>query len=74
MTDKKTELSTEEIEAQNAEELPDREEMSLINANAAVPVNAAGPQRAVGWIRGVRQRAADQRYHPDQRLIGGAET
>jgi hypothetical protein len=40
MTDKK-ELTPEELDAQNAEELPDREEMSLINANAAVPVNAA---------------------------------
>lgn len=37
----KTELTTEELEAQNAEELPDREEMSLINANIAAPVNAA---------------------------------
>jgi len=40
MTDK-TELTAEELQAQNAEELPDREEMSLINANAVVPVNAA---------------------------------
>lgn len=42
MTDaKKRELTAEELEAQQGEELPDREEMSLINANAAVPVNAA---------------------------------
>ena len=34
-------LSNEEIEAQSAEELPDREEMSLVNANVAAPVNAA---------------------------------
>jgi hypothetical protein len=39
MTNK--ELTPEELDAQNAEELPDREEMSLVNANAAVPVNAA---------------------------------
>jgi hypothetical protein len=37
----RTDLTTEELEAQNAEELPDREEMSLINANVAAPVNAA---------------------------------
>lgn len=37
----KTELSQEELEAQGAEELPDREAMSLINANLAAPVNAA---------------------------------
>jgi hypothetical protein len=35
------ELTAEELDAQNAEELPDREEMSLVNANAVVPVNAA---------------------------------
>ena len=36
-----TELSTDELEAQDASELPDREAMSLIDANVAVPVNAA---------------------------------
>jgi hypothetical protein len=35
------ELSAEELEAQGAEQLPDREAMSLINANIAAPVNAA---------------------------------
>jgi len=35
------ELSQEEIEAQQGNELPDREAMSLINANAAIPINAA---------------------------------
>lgn len=35
------ELSAEELEAQGGEELPDREAMSLINANVAAPVNAA---------------------------------
>jgi len=34
-------LTDEELAAENAEELPDREEMSLINANLAAPVNAA---------------------------------
>ena len=34
-------LSQEELEAQGGEELPDREAMSLINANVAAPVNAA---------------------------------
>jgi hypothetical protein len=36
-----SELTPEELDAQNAEELPDREQMSLINANVAAPVNAA---------------------------------
>ena len=35
------ELSPEELEAQEGEELPDREQMSLLSANAAVPVNLA---------------------------------
>jgi hypothetical protein len=34
-------VSQEELEAQDAEQLPDREAMSLINANVAAPVNAA---------------------------------
>jgi len=39
--EKKQALTAEELEAQEGEGLPDREEMSLINANIAVPVNAA---------------------------------
>jgi len=35
------ELSPEELAEQEAAELPDREAMSLINANIAAPVNAA---------------------------------
>jgi hypothetical protein len=34
-------VTQEELEAQGAEQLPDREAMSLINANVAAPVNAA---------------------------------
>ncbi|MFN2389946.1 MAG: hypothetical protein ABR575_10140 [Actinomycetota bacterium] len=34
-------LSSEEIEQQGTEEVGEREEMSLINANLAAPVNAA---------------------------------
>ena len=39
MTD--TGLTDAELEAQGGEELPDREQMSLITANLAAPVNAA---------------------------------
>jgi len=35
------ELSEEEMQAQEGAELPDREAMSLINANIAAPINAA---------------------------------
>jgi hypothetical protein len=37
----KPELSQDELEAQGAEQLPDREQMSLVNANVAAPVNVA---------------------------------
>jgi len=46
LTDKKPQkkaegLSPEELEHQTGEQLPDREEMSLVDANVAAPVNAA---------------------------------
>lgn len=34
-------LTSQELEAQTGEELPDREAMSLVNANLAAPINAA---------------------------------
>ena len=34
-------LTGEELEAETGEELPDREAMSLVNANLAAPVNLA---------------------------------
>ncbi len=40
MTDDKN-LTADELEADDAAELPDREAMSLIDANIAAPVNAA---------------------------------
>jgi hypothetical protein len=39
--DRPTGLSDAELAAEGAEALPDREAMSLINANIAIPVNAA---------------------------------
>jgi hypothetical protein len=44
MATKKTEseaLTKDELESQTAEPLPDREQMSLINANVAAPINLA---------------------------------
>jgi hypothetical protein len=35
------ELTDEELQAQAGEALPDREAMSLVNANIAIPINAA---------------------------------
>lgn len=34
-------MTDQEIDAESGEELPDREAMSLVNANIAIPVNAA---------------------------------
>ena len=39
--DEQAGLTEEEIAEQAGEELPDREAMSLVNANVAAPVNAA---------------------------------
>ena len=39
--EKQQELSAEELEQQEVAELPDREAMSLIDANVAAPVNVA---------------------------------
>lgn len=41
MTEHTADLTDEEVAAEGGEELPDREAMSLINANIAIPVNAA---------------------------------
>jgi hypothetical protein len=37
----KGDFSQEELQQQSGQELPDREAMSLINANLAAPINAA---------------------------------
>lgn len=34
-------LSADELDAASGEQLPDREQMSLVNANVAAPVNVA---------------------------------
>ncbi|HEX2048675.1 MAG TPA: hypothetical protein VHF27_12985 [Acidimicrobiales bacterium] len=39
--DKTPALTDEELAAEGGEELPDREAMSLVNANVAIPINAA---------------------------------
>ena len=41
MADDTRALTPEEMDQEVGEELPDREAMSLINANIAIPVNAA---------------------------------
>jgi hypothetical protein len=41
MTENKPGLTDAELEEQDGEQLPDREQMSLVNANLAAPINAA---------------------------------
>jgi hypothetical protein len=41
MTNRKPELSLTELEAQQTVALPRREALSLVNANLALPINAA---------------------------------
>jgi hypothetical protein len=41
MKKREGQLSQQELDAQDVEQLPDREQMSLINANLAAPINAA---------------------------------
>ncbi len=58
-------LTDEELDAEGAEELPDREAMSLINANIAVPVNAAVAANvlsdgAVAWADATQTAPIDQ--------------
>jgi hypothetical protein len=65
MVDQERSLTSEEIEGQEAAELPDREAMSLINANIAIPVNAAVAANvlsdgATAYADATQQAAMDQ--------------
>ncbi|MFN8511937.1 MAG: hypothetical protein U0841_04975 [Chloroflexia bacterium] len=66
------ELTDEELAQQEAAELPDREAMSLVNANLAIPVNAAVAANvlsdgAVAYADATQQTPIDQ-GNPDRRL------
>jgi hypothetical protein len=59
------ELTQEELEAQEAAELPEREAMSLVNLNAAIPVNAAIAANvlsdgSVAWADATQDTPIDQ--------------
>ena len=59
------ELSQEELEAEGGEQLPDREAMSLVNANVAIPVNAAVAANvlsddAVAYANATQESVIDQ--------------
>jgi hypothetical protein len=66
------ELHAEELEKQKGEELPDREAMSLVNANIAIPINAAIAanvlsDESIAWAE------AEQDTPIDQSTEGGAD-
>jgi hypothetical protein len=59
------ELTDEELQAETGEELPDREAMSLINLNAAAPINAAVAANvlsddSVAWANAEQTAPIDQ--------------
>jgi hypothetical protein len=58
-------LSQQELEEHDAEQLPEREEMSLVNANVAIPINAAVAANvlsddAVAYADATQDAAVDQ--------------
>jgi hypothetical protein len=58
-------LSQEELEQQGSEQLPEREEMALVNANVAIPINAAVAANvlsdgAVAYADATQDAAIDQ--------------
>jgi hypothetical protein len=63
--DPNRELTNEELEEENANELPDREAMSLINANLAAPINAAVAanvlsDNSIAWANAEQDVTIDQ--------------
>ena len=65
MTDPKKDLTEEELLNETGEELPDREAMSLINANIAAPVNAAVAANVLS-DNSIAYANAEQTVHIDQ--------
>ncbi len=63
-------LTDEEIAQETGEQLPDREAMSLINANLAVPVNAAVAANVLS-DGSVAYANAEQYAEIDQSMLDG---
>jgi hypothetical protein len=69
-TDQTIDITDEELDQQTGEELPDREAMSLINANIAVPVNAAVAANVLS-DGSVAYANAEQYADIDQGMLNG---
>jgi hypothetical protein len=73
MTDKQREDETRDLEEQEATELPERDNMSLVNANLAVPINAALAANVLS--DGAQAGAGAHQTAPiGQDMLGGATT
>ena len=70
MSMQERELTPEELAEQEAAELPDREAMSLVNANIAAPVNAAVALNALS-DNSVAYANAEQNTPIDQHTLTG---
>jgi len=63
-SNQKREISQEELQAQSGSEVPDREAMSLVNANLALPINAAIAANVLSDGSIAYANAAQQAYIP----------
>jgi len=70
---KQDELSQEELEDEEVSELPDREAMSLVNANLAAPINAAVAANVLS-DGSIAYANAEQAPTIDQSMLGGTPT
>jgi len=61
---RKPEISQEELQEQSGSEVPDREAMSLVNANLALPINAAIAANVLSDGSIAYANAAQQAYIP----------
>ena len=61
---RKQEISQEELQEQSGSEVPDREAMSLVNANLALPINAAITANVLSDGSIAYANAAQQAYIP----------
>ena len=72
------ELTNEELDAQAGEQLPDREAMSLLNANVAAPVNAAAALQGVAdgsaAVENAQQTAKTDQSNSEERDTTDAQS
>jgi hypothetical protein len=71
-TNDQIDLTDEELDRETGEELPDREAMSLINANLAIPVNAAVAANVLSDGSVAYADATQDAYIDQSMLNGGA--